>query len=60
MSDQANPTSTTVDLVTRTGTRIRGTDQPGDWLEVAGRRGQTDMQTLIRHPLSAYGLLAQE
>ena len=33
-----------VDLVTRTGTRIRGTDQlvgwlrPGDWLEVAGRR----------------------
>jgi pSer/pThr/pTyr-binding forkhead associated (FHA) protein len=33
-----------VDLVTRTGTRIRGTDQligwlrPGDWLEIAGRR----------------------
>jgi pSer/pThr/pTyr-binding forkhead associated (FHA) protein len=33
-----------VDLVTRTGTRIRGSDQlvgwvrPGDWLEVAGRR----------------------
>lgn len=33
-----------VDLVTRTGTRIRGSDQlvgwlrPGDWIEVAGRR----------------------
>ena len=33
-----------VDLVTRTGTRIKGTDQmvgwirPGDWFEVAGRR----------------------
>lgn len=33
-----------VDLVTRTGTRIRGSDQlvgwlrPGDWIEIAGRR----------------------